>query len=68
MRCLQGLKIQDNHQESLNLHRDITNSMTNMGFQRQQIQDAELAEDLPLFPEPPGSDGYLGDPALLGKL
>lgn len=51
----------------MNLHRDIASSMAFLGVKNQELKNAELAEDLPLFPEPPGSRAYLGDPTLLGK-
>lgn len=59
--------MQANQQESLILHRDIAASMAKLGVDDQHLEEAKLADNLPLFPEPPGSEEYLGDPKLLGK-
>lgn len=42
-------------------------SMAMLGVDQRHVEEAKLAENLPLFPAPPGSDEYLGDPELLGK-
>lgn len=65
--CFQGLKLQDNQQESLTLHRDIAASMMKLGINDQQLNRANIAENLPLFDVPQGSDEYLGDSRLLGE-
>ncbi|KAJ8977289.1 hypothetical protein NQ317_015574 [Molorchus minor] len=61
-----GLKIQDDLQESILLHRDIATSMQELGYPTNRIEKAELVKNLPLFPHSKGSDGYLGDTKILG--
>ncbi|KAK5649187.1 hypothetical protein RI129_000216 [Pyrocoelia pectoralis] len=63
---VKGQTIQEKQQESLTLHRDISSSMAYFGIESFQLQTAELVEDLPLYPEPPGSKHFLGDPEFLG--
>lgn len=41
--------------------------MAYLGVDGEHLQNAELVQDLPLFPEPRGSRGYLGDPSILGE-
>lgn len=62
----QGLTIQEKQQECIGLHRDISSSMSYLGVQPDQLLTAELIDDVALYPEPSGSENYLGDPELLG--
>lgn len=41
--------------------------MEKLGVGRNNLKGANLAENLPLFPIPQGSEEYLGDTRLLGK-
>ncbi|XP_018318487.1 chondroitin sulfate synthase 1 [Agrilus planipennis] len=63
---VKGLEIHELRQESVELHRDIASSMSFLGLNLSQLHSAEIADDVPLYPSPPGSKGYLGDPELLG--
>ncbi|KAB0800270.1 hypothetical protein PPYR_06010 [Photinus pyralis] len=63
---VKGQTIQEKQQESVTLHRDISSSMAYFNIEPSQLQAAELIEDFPLYPEPPGSLNFLGDPELLG--
>ncbi|KAH1012717.1 chondroitin sulfate synthase 1 isoform X1 [Dendroctonus ponderosae] len=63
---IQGLKIQDALQKSILLHRDIAKSMQELGYNMSSLENAMLEKDMPLFPEKKGTNGYLGDTALLG--
>lgn len=64
---IKGQKIQHNYQEAITLHRDISSSMSYFGVEPGSLINSELIEDLPLYPEPPGSEYFLGDPELLGS-
>lgn len=63
----QGLSIQTFKQESIYLHRDIANSMQQLGVGLEGLSSANIVKGVPLFEEPQGSEKYLGDPSLLGK-
>lgn len=64
---MQGLTIQSLQQESIYLHRDIANSMKQLGVGLNGLSSADIVKNVPLFEEPQGSKDYLGDPSLLGK-
>ncbi|CAH1118840.1 unnamed protein product [Phaedon cochleariae] len=63
---VKGLKIQQDQQDSILLHRDIAMSMQELGYRISSLDTADLAENVPLFPVGKGSDGYLGDTSILG--
>lgn len=63
---VKGLKIQKFQQESISLHRDIASSMQELGYRTERVNSADLAPNLPLFPDKKGSSGYLGDTSILG--
>lgn len=67
---LKGLKIQDYGHESVKLHRDIAVSMNELGYERNMLDKAFLAEGVPLFDETNDSVGdsnYLGVPSSLTR-
>lgn len=64
---LQGLKVQNILQQSLEIHRDIATSMMELGFHRTRLDKAVVGKNVPLFPIKRGSQGYLGDASLLGR-
>ncbi|KAF5300099.1 hypothetical protein FQA39_LY11291 [Lamprigera yunnana] len=63
---IKGQSIQEKEQEAITLHRDIASSMSYFGVGPGQLLTSELIEDLPLYPESPGSKNFLGDPEFLG--
>ncbi|CAH1113573.1 unnamed protein product [Psylliodes chrysocephalus] len=63
---VKGLRIQKNQQESILLHRDVAASMQELGYRVSRLHSADLAPNLPLFPDQRGADGYLGDSSILG--
>ncbi|GJQ88202.1 hypothetical protein Trydic_g13194 [Trypoxylus dichotomus] len=63
---VKGLTIQSLRQESIYLHRDVANSMGQLGVSLDKLSTANIVKNVPLFEEPRGSKDYLGDPSLLG--
>ncbi|XP_060526080.1 chondroitin sulfate synthase 1 isoform X2 [Cylas formicarius] len=63
---INGLKVQDALQSSLLLHRDIVQSMAELGYRMDRLEHAQLAPGLELFPRKKGQPDYLGDSGLLG--
>lgn len=61
------LKIQDSWQQALSLHRDIVAMLQLLGQDPALADDAQLAQNVPLFHAKRGDRDYLGDSALLGK-
>lgn len=62
---MQGLRAQELRQESLSLHRDIAHMKTLL-----EVDNSEniLISGVPIFPDGPDSDLYLGDHDILGKI
>lgn len=67
---LQGLQVQEKHQHAINLHRDIALSMSHVGIQLDQLSNARLVEDLPLFQALSAHNDSIsiGDPEVLGRM
>ncbi|KAF5307331.1 hypothetical protein FQR65_LT07048 [Abscondita terminalis] len=63
---IKAQQVQEKQQEVIVLHRDISSSMSYFGVEPEKLIKAELIEDVALYPEPPGSKYFLGDPELLG--
>ncbi|XP_046431299.1 chondroitin sulfate synthase 1 isoform X2 [Neodiprion fabricii] len=63
---MRGLRIQELQHLKVQLHRDIQSMMAELHVDREKIQEYSLSKNVPLFPEKPGSDQYLGDNKVLG--
>lgn len=54
-------------QKSILLHRDIANSMKELGYKIDDLENAYIGESMPLYTVKKGAKKYLGDTSLLGK-
>ncbi|XP_046966394.1 chondroitin sulfate synthase 1 isoform X2 [Vanessa cardui] len=61
-----NLHIQDLREQSLDLHRDISSSVRELGVATDEVANFVLPGDVPLFPVKIGEPGYLGNNKILG--
>ncbi|XP_047532573.1 chondroitin sulfate synthase 1 [Vanessa atalanta] len=61
-----NLHIQDLREQSLDLHRDISSSVRQLGVATDEVANFVLPGDVPLFPVKIGEPGYLGNNKILG--
>ncbi|XP_037292457.1 chondroitin sulfate synthase 1 [Manduca sexta] len=61
-----NFRIQELRERSLDLHRDISSALRELGVPADDVDDYMLPGEVPLFPAKVGEPGYLGDNKILG--